>query len=76
MSFEDDLELSGFEVCEFEPSEDSPCEKCSKPDLKLYYRRTDWFVDEGVYCCADCVKLEAAQIRECQQSTQKLVRRD
>ena len=54
ISLELAIEKTGFQVCEFEP-DGSPCECCKKPNLQHYWRRTDYWENEGEYFCADCV---------------------
>ncbi len=54
-AFEEALQQTGATKCEFGPDEDE-CETCGKPNLQLYYIRTCYEVDEGEYCCAECIK--------------------
>jgi hypothetical protein len=48
------LEATGFVICEF-PADDDKCEKCNKPNLHHYFRRTDYESNDGEYFCAECV---------------------
>lgn len=60
MDIEKALENTNFVKCNFGPDGDC-CDKCDKPNLQLYYRRTCWEVDEGQYHCANCVISEAEE---------------
>ena len=50
------LNYLGFEKCEFGPDVNDICDKCHCNNTQLYYRRTDYFVDEGEYYCETCVR--------------------
>jgi len=54
MKQEQKAERIGFERCDFLPSPDELCDKCGACNQHLYYRRTDYFVDEGEYWCLNC----------------------
>lgn len=53
--FEKELEFLGFQRCKFS-SDDQECDICAKTFEQLYYRRTDYFSEEGEYFCESCVK--------------------
>lgn len=61
MELDKALEITRFEKCEFGP-DDETCEKCRKPNLQMYYRRTDYWENEGEYFCQGCVINEAVAI--------------
>lgn len=46
---------TGFVICEFDPSNQDICEHCLEYNHQLYYRRTDYWVDEGEYFCLECI---------------------
>ena len=55
------LEATGFVICQF-PADDDECEKCDKPNLQHYFRRTDYESNDGEYFCAECVIKDHADI--------------
>lgn len=61
MDIKEAMEFLGFAQCEFEPEDDDYCEKCGCPDLsRLYFRRLDYFSQDGETLCEWCVLQEAA----------------
>lgn len=75
MELEEALKITGFQKCEFEPDND-PCEKCDKPELQLYYKRTDYWENEGFCYCAACVieyakEISSITINECPECGSK-----
>lgn len=50
------VEVLGFELCidEVEEAYLDPCDTC-KAVGRVWYRRTDYFCDEGEYLCAGCI---------------------
>lgn len=61
------VEVLGFELY---PDFIDPCDKCPKVG-RVWYRRTDYWCDEGEYLCAGCV---AAEYRENKAEEAKLER--
>lgn len=48
------IKITGFKKCEFGPDND-PCERCDMNWKQLYYMRTDYWENEGIYYCESCV---------------------
>lgn len=61
----------GFVKCEWAPSKHDLCEKCDVGNKQIYYCRTDYFEQEGIYWCVDCIiaehKLNEAESAELEQ---------
>jgi len=56
------LNKTNFVICEFEPDPNDICESCKTKNLQLYYRRTDYWENEGEYFCKDCIVKEYRSI--------------
>lgn len=55
------LEIVNFSKCDFGPDSD-PCDKCGKTNRQMYYRRTDYWENQGEYFCSSCVVKAAEEI--------------
>lgn len=56
------LNKTGFVKCDFGPEEGEHCDKCHKDNKQLYYLRTDYWENEGIYYCKECVKIYANEL--------------
>ena len=50
------LKRTGFEKCEWNPDPSDKCEKCGTENVQMYFCRTNYWENEGIYWCINCIR--------------------